>query len=324
MRSKFTKLFLTLPLIAAGSACGSIGSSETGYPNDEVTFVIPFAPGGSTDPIGREYAAHLEDVLGTSVAVLNREGGGGAVGTNEVLQAEPDGYTLGLCIDSSLALTPQLQDLPYSPEDAALIAGLVTQPANLAVAADSPWETLDDFVQYSKKNPGEVQLGNSGALSVTDLEVHKLADTMGTEIQSVAFAGGGEALTALLGGRIDGVVGRGPTFAGSEKAGDIKVLGTYRDEGYPFLPEATPFAEAGVDMANTPEIIGICAPAGLPDDVKETLVDASLKVAESPEFTGWLEENGYIPTTMDPEEYAETIESYRDAYGEILKANDLL
>lgn len=135
-------------VLAAGlvASCGSIGGAQDEYPDDEITMIIPFGPGGSTDPIGRQYAELLEDELDTTVAVVNREGGGAAVGTTELAQSSADGYTIGLCIDSSLALTPQLQDLPYEREDLELLAGLATQPANLAVRDDAPWENLEDFI----------------------------------------------------------------------------------------------------------------------------------------------------------------------------------
>lgn len=317
---------LSLPACALSvivlGGCGSISGSDA-YPQGEITMIIPFGPGGSTDPIGRQYAEHLEEELDTTVAVLNREGGGSVVGTTEVAQASPDGYTIGLCIDGSLALTPQLQDLEYSVEDFDLITALVTQPANLAVHADAPWQTLEEFVAYAQENPGEVQLGNSGAVSQTDLEIRKLADSLDTDIQSIDFAGGGEALTALLGERIDGVIGRGPTFAGNVEAGEIRVLGTYNETEYSFLPDATPFAELGYDMPQTPEIIGICAPADLPDDVRDTLVEASQNVAANDEFNEFLEQNGYVPTPMTPEEYSEALDEYADVYAGIIEEHGL-
>ncbi|QVQ52276.1 tripartite tricarboxylate transporter substrate binding protein [Spiractinospora alimapuensis] len=317
---------LSLPACAlsvvALAGCGSISGSDE-YPQGEITMIIPFGPGGSTDPIGRQYAEHLEEELDTSVAVLNREGGGSAVGTTEIAQASPDGYTIGLCVDGSLALTPQLQDLEYSVDDLELITALVTQPANLAVHADAPWQDLEEFVEYAQENPGEIQLGNSGAVSQTDLEIRKLSDALDTDIQSIDFAGGGEALTALLGGRIDGVIGRGPTVAGNVEAGELRVLGTYNETEYPFLPDATPFAELGYDMPQTPEIVGICAPADLPDDVRDALVEASQNVTENADFNEYLEQNGYVPTPMPPEEYSESLEEYIDVYGEIIEEHDL-
>ncbi|TCP55248.1 tripartite-type tricarboxylate transporter receptor subunit TctC [Tamaricihabitans halophyticus] len=301
-------------------AAGCTSSSPEDYPDDDVTFIIPAAPGGSTDPVGRAFARQLEAELGTSVVVKNRDGGGTTVGTNEVLQAEPDGYTIGMFIDSALALNPLQQDLPYEPDEAELIFGLAEQPANLAVPADAPWKSFADFISDAKKRPGEFQIANSGAQSVTDLEIRKLAKDAGIDVQSVPFGGGGsDALKALVGGQVDAAVGRVGTFAGDVEANNLRILATFRDKPFHAAPDATPTGELGLEIGNTPEYVGIGAPRELPPEVKKRLVEAAREVAESKQFQDFLRERGMEPSPQGPEEYQETINQTREEYSGLLK-----
>ncbi|WP_224387651.1 tripartite tricarboxylate transporter substrate binding protein [Pseudonocardia sp. ICBG1293] len=323
---KIHRVVVSIVACAALAVAAGCGAPDPGaYPEDDITFIVPASPGGSTDPIARQFARQLETELGVSVIVQNRDGGGTTVGTNNVLQSRPDGYTIGMFIDSALALIPQLQDLPYEPGDAELLAGIADQPANLAVRADSPWQTAQEFLDDARANPGTIQVANSGAMAVTDLEVRKLAEAAGVDIQSVAFGGGGaEAFKALVGGQVDAVVGRAATFAGDVAAGNVRVLATFGDEPFAAAPGAVPTSELGFDVGDTPEVVGIGAPRGLPPQVRDRLVTATNAVAGSEEFQTFVRERGLRPRPQDPQEYQATIDRTRDAYAALLERTGLL
>jgi tripartite-type tricarboxylate transporter receptor subunit TctC len=297
-----------------GSGAGA--AEEVDYPTRDITYVVPYGTGGSTDPIGRQYSALMEDLLGATILVENREGGSATIGTSAVVNAEPDGHTLGLSSNSALANQPILStDLPYdSPDDYQPIIKLADLPTVVTVAADAPWKTIEEFVQYAKENPGEVRVSVSGARTAPDLSVQELNRVADVQITTVPFSGGGgEALAALLGGQVEANAGYAPSVRGQVEAGELRVLGVFYDGTYDVFPDAENFPEAGYDVT-LPAAYYTIAPAGLPEGVLERLVEASEEALASEEFLSFAEENGYIVDPITTDEIAAELEEYRATY----------
>jgi tripartite-type tricarboxylate transporter receptor subunit TctC len=310
-----------LVLAACGGGTGSgngegSGAQAVDYPTRDIRYIVPYGTGGSTDPIGRQYSSLMEEELGGTIIVENREGGGATIGTSAVVTAPPDGHTLGLSSNSALTNQPITQpDLPYdTPDDYQPIIKLADLPTVVTVAADAPWQTIEEFVQYAKDNPGELRVSVSGARTAPDLSVQELNRVAGIEITTVPFTGGGgEALAALLGGQVEANAGYAPSVRGQVEAGELRVLGVFYDGTYDVFPEAESFPEAGYDVT-LPAAYYTIAPAGLPDDVLDRLVEASEAALASEEFTTFAEENGYIVDPITTDDVTAELDEYRETY----------
>lgn len=316
-------LVLSLLLTVVTVACGGAEGGQE-YPDRDITLMVPYEPGGSSDPIARQYAEQLEAILGVSVVVENRAGGGGTIGTNAVVEAEPDGYTIGLSLNSPLALQPlNNPELSYSStEDYQPIFELSQLPLVIAVRDDAPWQTLEEFLDDARENPGQRQVSTGSAGGTRDLQIAELNRGADLEIGTVPFSGGGsEAITALQGGRVDAVCVTAPGLAGPVEAGDLRVLGTFTEEQYEFFPEATPILEAGYDVRSLEDRYPVIAPKGLPEDVLNTLVESSREAATSEEFSQFLEENGHLADPKGPEELAAELEEDKETYVELLESS---
>ncbi|HEY8371058.1 MAG TPA: tripartite tricarboxylate transporter substrate binding protein [Thermodesulfobacteriota bacterium] len=297
--ARATRIVVAALMLAwAGSAAAQ------DYPSRDITFIVPFNPGGSTDPLSRAFVAQLEKTLPGNINVENRPGGSATIGTNLVVQAKPDGYTIGLGDSAALTYQPLVNPgLPYkTPDDYQIITKLADVPGMLLVRADAPWRTFEEFMADVRQKPGKIRVGVSGVRSIADLVVQQLNRSAGVKIATVPFTGGGgEALLALLGGRIEGAVGYGGNSIAQVRAGKLRVLGVFAKGKYPLAPEATSIPDAGFD-ATLPASYTVIAPKGLPKDVLEKLTAASRKAMESPEFLAFAEKNGFVVDPKGPEE----------------------
>jgi tripartite-type tricarboxylate transporter receptor subunit TctC len=311
-----------LRCLMAAAALGATASvhAET-YPGRDITFIVPYGPGGSTDPISRQFAGQLEKILSGNINVENKPGGTATIGTGAVVRAKPDGYTIGLGSNGSLTYQPQINSgLAYkTPDDYQPIVKLVDQPAILFVRADAPWKTFEEFMADAKKNPGKLRVSTSGSGSTNDLVVKQLNKVAGVKIATVPFTGGGgEATVALLGGRVEGSVGYGISALGFVQSGKARVLAVFKKGKYDLFPDATPVADLGYD-ATLPAAYYVLAPKGLPKDVLDKLVSASQKVVRSEEYIKFAKSNGYVVDPKGPEEVRAELVQYGKTFAELIK-----
>ena len=200
-----------------------------------------------------------------------------------------------------------------TPDDYQAIVKLVDLPTIIAVRADSPWKNFDDFMQAVRQNPGKIRTAVSGYRTTPDLAIQELNKTAKVRIPTIPFTGGGgEALVALLGGRVEASTGYAPTMLPHVQAGSIRVIAAFTKEKYFAFPEATSIVQAGYNVT-LPASYGVVAPKGIPTDIKEKIIQASLKIAQSPEFAKFAQAHGLIldpkdPKAMDAEmlEYTQT------------------
>jgi tripartite-type tricarboxylate transporter receptor subunit TctC len=324
-----TRMRVLIAAAAAGAlllaGCGSGGASggqASDYPEREITYVIPYDTGGSTDPIGRQHASGLEEALGATVIVENRPGASATIGSGQIVMAEPDGYTIGMTTSSAVGLQPLLMggNLPYdTADDYQPLIKLADLPTVLTVRADAPWQTLEELVQEARANPGSLRVSVSGAGTTPDLNVQQLNRAAGIDLTSVPFTGGGgEALVALLSGEVEANAGYAPSVQGQVEAGELRVLGVFYDEPYFAFPEAQTTADAGYADAALPVSYYAIAPNGLPPGVLDTLVSASEEVVASDGFAAFAEENGYILNPITTDEVRADIQDYRARYEPLL------
>ena len=200
-RRQLLKGFAALPALPALPAL-----AQGDWPTRNVTMIVPFPPGGQADLAARPVAAALEKILGRGVIVENRGGAGGAVGNAAAARAEPDGYTLLMTL-SSLAVLPEADRLferkpAYEVTQLAPVARVLADPTLLAIPADAPWKTLQDFVDDAKKRPGEIPYGSSGPYGTLHVSMEMFATEAGIKLLHVPYRGAGPAVTALLAGQI--------------------------------------------------------------------------------------------------------------------------
>lgn len=302
---------LSVPLIALGQT----------YPSRDITLIVPYNPGGGTDPIARQYAAQMEKELKGNINVENRPGGSGTIGAGVVVRAKADGYTIGLGSNTILGFQPLVNPgLAFKkPGDYQPIVKLMDQHVNLVVRKDAPWKTFEQFMADVRKNPGKIRASVSGKLGQPDLVVQQLNKAAGVKITTVPFTGGaGEALVALLGGRVEANIGTGASTLGHIQAGTIRALAVFKKGKHDLFPEATPVGDLGYD-ATIPSAYYVIAPKGLPKGVLDKLVPASLRVLRSQEYAKFCKTHGYIVDPKGPEELTAEINHYLKTFGDLIK-----
>ena len=314
VRLIFTAAVCALPITAVAQS----------YPNRPITFVVPYGPAGSTDPISRQFATQLEKVLGVEVNVENKPGGSGTIGFGIVARAKPDGYTIGLATNSILAYQPLVnQSLTFKTPDAYQpIAKLGEMPVILVVRADAPWKTFEEFLEHVRKNPNKVRASVSGLRTVPDLVAQEFNKNNDLKLRTIPFTGGsGEALLALLGNRVEATLFTGAVgIPGQVQAGKVRVLAVFKKGIYDPVPEAVSTIDAGYKTTLSAQFY-VMAPKGLPKEVLDKLVSASQQIINSPEYAKFATE-GYALDPKSPAELSAEIIRDTETFTELLKLLD--
>jgi tripartite-type tricarboxylate transporter receptor subunit TctC len=294
------------------------------YPNRDITFIVPFGAGGSADPLARQFTGQLEKVLKGNINVENKPGGSGTIGMNLITRAKPDGYTIGLGSNSLLAYQPLVnKSLSFkTPDDYQPIVKLTVQPSVLFVRADAPWKTFDEFLAEVRKNPGKIRASVAGLRQAADLAAQQFNMVAGVKMVTVPFSsGGGEALVALLGGRVEAFVNAGVNAIGHVQDGKLRPLAAFMKGKHPIFPNAVSLVDAGYD-ATLPITFYVVAPKGMPKGVQDKLVSASLQVAGGEEFAKFAKANTYMVDAKGPQALREEILQYTKTYADLIKFID--
>ena len=311
-------------LLTAAVCALPITAAAQSYPNRPITFVVPYGPAGSTDPISRQFATQLEKVLGVEVNVENKPGGSGTIGFGIVARAKPDGYTIGLGTNSILAYQPLVnQSLTFKTPDAYQpIAKLGEMPVILVVRADAPWKTFEEFLEHVRKNPNKVRASVSGLRTVPDLVAQEFNKNNDLKLRTIPFTGGsGEALLALLGNRVEATLFTGAVgIPGQVQAGKVRVLAVFKKGIYDPVPEAVSTIDAGYKTTLSAQFY-VMAPKGLPKEVLDKLVSASQQIINSPEYAKFATE-GYALDPRSPAELSAEIIRDTETFIELLKLLD--
>lgn len=323
MKQSISRRFMLTAAFSAAALGLAAPAQAQEWPARDITFIVPYAPGGSTDPISRKYAEILEKELKVKVVVENKPGASATIGTGAVVRAQPDGYTIGLGSNSSLAYQPlEMKGLAWKDTDGyQSVIKLADLPSSIAVPADSKIKTFEEFMAEAKKNPGKLRVSVSGLRTTPDLAMQHFNKASGIRVATVPFTGGGgEALLAALGGRVDGVVGFGATMKGQVDAGKLRVLATFSDKKYFLFPDAVP---TGATEWKSYVSTGyyVIAPKGLPQPILTKLIEASKKVVAHEDFKSFATTNGY---TLDPKVDGEMKKELMDYEKQFKDINDFL
>jgi tripartite-type tricarboxylate transporter receptor subunit TctC len=301
---------------AASSTPASGNASKTKFPEKEITLVVPFAPGGASDMTARTVAKEMEAKLKKPVIVVNKSGGTGGVGMSFVQASPKDGYTISYVpVELAMHKPLGLSDLEPSKFDPMAQATLI--PAALTVQASAPFNTLEEFIDYAKKNPGKVKVGNSGTGSIWHVASSVFASKAGLQFTDIPFDGAAPAVTALMGGHVDAVtVSTGEIKSGIEakKLKVLAVMSAERDKNYPNVPT---LKEKGLDV----EIVGwggFVVPKGTPAEITKILSDAAKDAVNSEAFKKFADERGMTVAYKGPEDFAKFAESQFQFYNQFI------
>lgn len=269
-----------------------------------VEMTVMFGAGSAADVTARHLAEGMAKILGAPVPVVNRTGGGGAIGYTHVKQQKPDGYSI-IWNSNSISTVYHSGILPFDYKSFDAVARVSVETPALAVRADAPWKTLKEFVDYAKENPGKVRIGNSGAGSHTHFASSALFITGGAKVIDVPF-GEGQAVVNLLGSRIEGVVQLPAALVAHVKSGDLRVLAVLGSKRDPVFPDAPTAKEGGynvgLDMWR-----GIAVPQGTPKPVVAKLQDAIKRTVESADFKEAGKTIGFVPAYLPADDFGKLI-----------------
>ncbi|HKW38484.1 MAG TPA: tripartite tricarboxylate transporter substrate binding protein [Burkholderiales bacterium] len=319
-RSKQT--FHVCAALLLASACPVFAQD---YPKGSVTLVIPLAPGDATDTSARAIADELSRELKVSVIPVNRPGAGGALGTEAVVKAKPDGNTIILTNNAALVFRSILdpKTANYNPLTDLTPLGLAMRsPSILAVRGDAPYKTLAELVAFAKKNPGGVRIGTAGAGSVGEFCIRTINSLTGAGLVPVPFTGASPGVTALLGGHVEGVVLALGTMTGHLRSGALR--GLVISTRYPDFPDIPTLADLGYSEGLFGIWVAFFAPAGVPPEVSRTLVPALERAIKSPAIGAKLKPLGMVMDYSPPEKLLAEIREEHRRVAEIAAKSGLI
>ncbi len=298
---------VTLALLAAATTFAQ------DYPAKAVRVIVPFAPGGSNDIVGRILAAHLTDRLGRQFVVDNRGGAGGLVGTEMVWKSAPDGYTL-LVISVAFPMNAAVYKLPYDPMKAFTPVVLLGTGTNgFAVHPTLPVKNVKELIALAKARPGQLQYSSAGVGTFQHLSSEMFKSMAGVNILHVPYKGGGPATIDLIAGQVQMSIGSLIVILPHQRSNKIRIIATGGLKRAAALPDVPTVNESGVPGYEANNWWGVMAPAGTPDAVVRKINAESNAVMALPETRKRLAAEGAESLNVTPEQF------YKHIAGEIVK-----
>jgi tripartite-type tricarboxylate transporter receptor subunit TctC len=308
---------LILPTVLAADA------ALAAYPEKPIRLVVPFAPGGGTDIIARTLGALMSKELGKPIIIDNKPGAGTIIGTDAVAKSPPDGYTLVIATFAH-AVNPSLQPkLPYNAEkDFAPVVLIGRGPNVLVVRADSPYKSVQDVIAAAKANPGKLTYASQGLGTSAHLAGELFNNLAKVQLTHVPYRGAGPALTDLLGGQVDMIVGTAAAVSNFVSTGKMRALGVTTTEPSPDLKDVPTIAET-VPGYVVESWYGLYVPAGTPADVIAKLNAAASKAAQTDDFKKKVKSEGVVVTVGTPAELDAYVRTEEARWRKIVTENNV-
>jgi tripartite-type tricarboxylate transporter receptor subunit TctC len=302
--------FLVVCLFVIDSVYFALGKDPE-YPTKSINFIIPYSPGGATDVTSRVLVDVAKKYLGQTIVPINKGGAGGSIGTMAVITTKPDGYTIGAAVPSSAFVVPFSEEAPFKDLSGLTFImnyGDYVYPA--CVREESPWKNWKELIEWARKNPGDVKIGLTAAkkASAQGFVFRQIEQKERVKFTYVPFKGGGDAMNALLGGHIT-------LFASSTDASTVSLLeagrirvsmymSSYKISGFENVPTTNELY--GID---TPSLLGVWGPKGLPEYVVNKLGDAFSRAIRDADFVRVMKQMNMPIVYMDSKEMTRFIES---------------
>jgi len=310
-------------ILAFAASCAVAGAAWAQYPTRPIKLIVPFSAGGSTDIIARLTAQQLGKELGQPVIVENVGGAAGALGTMQVMNAAPDGYTLAIATVSTMIVYPAAHPKPqYSLDNFVPLTNIASMPNVIAVNANFPAKNLKEFIAVLKANPGKHSFGTSGVGSINHMLGESFQAAAGVKMIHVPYKGSGPAMQDVMGGQIDSLFDQFPSSKGFIDSGKMRAIGVISPHRIPGYDVMT-MEEAGLKGFNDEAWYGMLAPAKTPPEVVARLTEALKKTMANPELRAQLEKIGARPVGSTPAEFAAQIRSEIERMKRVAKERNI-
>ena len=280
----------------ASAACAFFApvAAAADYPDRPIELVVPFAAGGGTDGLARAFALAAQKHFPKGVIVLNKAGASGGIGWQYMLNAKPDGYTLAVAT-VEIVILPHLNLFNHTHHDVTPIAQLNADPAAVVVRTDSPYNTIEEFIEAARKQPGRMAMGTSGNGTIYDLAAAAFEDKTATKFNRIPYQGAAPAILSLLGSQIDAVTASPAEVSAHVASGKLKILAVMADRRLDEFKATPTLKEKNIDLS-IGTWRGIMGPKGLPADVVKTLKSTVAAISKEPEMQTMLKKMnlGYV------------------------------
>jgi len=316
-----SKIFRLCAAVLLGSSLAA-SAARADWPKDHpISLIVPYAPGGPTDTFSRILGKKLGEALNQTILILNRPAGGGTIGPTLASQAAPDGYTLLLGQNASHGTIPNLyKKLEYDPvksfDPIIFLAGF---PNVLVVRPDLPINSVQELIDYAKKNPGKLNYGGSGKGTTFHLGAEMFKTMADIDIAEIEYNGGAASITALLGGQVDMIFADIATAKRYIQDGKLKAIATCGAQRSPALPDLPTIAETkGLENFKLGSWFGLFAPAGTPQPVIATLNAEINKLLKDPEMVNYLALIGGVSPGGAPDELRQLVDDELKRWREVI------
>lgn len=313
------RLFFTAFLALIALLASTVQAAE--YPNRTIKMVIPFAPGGGSDVLGRVLAEKMSGELGVSIIVENKPGASSIIGTEAVAKAAPDGYTI-LLTNSAITSNPTFFKLPFDTQNLVGITKVANAPQLLVANPGAPFKNLKELLVYAKANPGKVTIGTAGAGQISHLAAELLEKSSGTEMTMVHYKGSGGALADLIGGQINMSFGTAPGLMQHIRNGKVIPIAVSSAQRMPALPNTPSISEVlpGYDINNW---FGIFAPPQTPKPIVDRIYQSITKALASPELSKKFGDEGFDIVATPPDRFEKSFKQEIVYWQKFAKDNNL-
>ncbi|MDX9754889.1 MAG: tripartite tricarboxylate transporter substrate-binding protein [bacterium] len=316
---RFLSGICIIPLLLLLSGCAEQKST---FPAKPITIVVSWDAGGGTDALARSIALESSAPFGQVINVLNRPGGAGAVGHSFGAMARPDGYTV-MMITYELCTYAPLGRMKLDTSHFRPIVQLNEDPAAITVHADSPWQTLEQFLQHARAHSGQVTIGNSGPGAVWHIGALKLEKLANARFTHVPHNGAKDAVTQLLGKHLDAVAVSPAEVLQYLQLGNLRCLGVMAEARMPQLPETPTFREQGIDLVHG-TWRGLAVPLDTPDSVVQVLQTGFTQGFETPAFQETAEKAMLGLRYRNADQFLDFLNQEQHSVNELLTGSDLV
>jgi tripartite-type tricarboxylate transporter receptor subunit TctC len=302
-----------------------LGSLAQEYPSRGVRLIVPFPPGGATDVAARVVAEHLSRLWPHPVAVENRSGASGIIGTDAVARAAPDGYTILMGTLATNVMAHLLRDkVPYTPESFAPVIVLTSSPNILLANTSIPVRSLPELVEFARRNPGKVKYGSSGIGLSGHLGVALFGSAAGVELVHVPYRGSAPSVQAFAAGEVELTLGLIPqAISAIRNTPGVRAIAIAAARRSPQFPDTPTFAELGYADVQVYAINGLMVPAGTPRPIIDRIYRDSLKALEVAEIRDRFDKMGMEVSGASPEEFAKLMSAERQRWEPLIRRNNI-
>lgn len=310
-------------IVIAGVMFHALSAVAQTYPSKPIRMIVPFAPGGASDLVGRVISPRLAHELGQQIVVDNRAGADGNIGVGVAGRSTPDGYTLLLGNVGSMSINPGLYpDFPLKPvRDFISVTQIVDVPAVLVVHPSLRISSVKELIEYAKARPGKLNFGSPGSSAATRLEMEFFMRAAGIKMMHIPYkGGGGQAVTALVAGETSVMFTLGSVIMPFVKSGRLKLLGVLARSRMAAFPEVPTMAEAGFATMTTGSWQGVFLPAATPRPVVSRVFAAATATMQYPEVSKRLTEAGVdVVISKSPEEFATFVRQQNERWEKVIR-----